>query len=184
MRWWRWPACRIDPTEGSSLSFCHSFSSSMNSDPVDILVDTVGWIFTVLVITAHPMFPALFRRLLSFLSLSPRRTGYSQMVLTDPFTGILPWFDTVLVFPSVLSEPFPSCRQIRWTLNSSYFDWSDWWDLLYFGWFQFWPFESLFVLSRSCLSVCHMSSLTAATEDRGAFQLRRNETNALGYLTY
>ena len=29
-----------------------------------------------------------------------------------------------------------------------------------------------------------MSSLTAATEDRGAFQSRRNETNALGYLTY
>ena len=29
-----------------------------------------------------------------------------------------------------------------------------------------------------------MSSLTATTEDRGAIQLRRNETNASGYLTY
>ena len=29
-----------------------------------------------------------------------------------------------------------------------------------------------------------MSFLTATTEDRGAFPARRNETNALGYLTY
>ena len=82
----------------------------MNSDPVDILVDTMGWIFTVLVITARPMFLALSRRLLFFLLLSPRRTGYSRVVSTDPFTWILPWFDTVPVFPSVLSEPFPSFR--------------------------------------------------------------------------
>ena len=61
----------------------------MNSEPVDILMDTMGWISTVLVITARPMFPALFRRLLHFLSLSPGRTGYSQVVLTDPMERIL-----------------------------------------------------------------------------------------------
>ena len=71
-------------------AFRHSFVNSMNSEPVDILMDMMGWIFTVLVITARPMFLVLFRRLLFFLSLSPQQTGYSQVASTDLMERILP----------------------------------------------------------------------------------------------
>ena len=55
----------------------------MNSAPVDILADAMGRIFTVLVITARPVFLALSRRLLFFLMWS-----FSALVLRGWFRRI------------------------------------------------------------------------------------------------
>ena len=55
--------CRIDPAKDLLSVFCLSFVSSMNSESVDIPMDMMGWIATVLFITAHSIFSAMLRRL-------------------------------------------------------------------------------------------------------------------------
>ena len=68
----------------------------------------MGSISTVLVITARSMFSAP----LHFLSLLPGRTGYSQVVSTDPMERILPsTYVTVLyvlqAMPTLFLSSFP-----------------------------------------------------------------------------
>ena len=71
-------------------------------------MDTMGWISTVLIITARSMFPALFRRLLHFFLLSPGRPGYSQVVLTYPMERILLSTYVTVLYMSQALVPMPT----------------------------------------------------------------------------